>query len=110
MNIHAEPVASKGIRFSICAESGHEIARAFLYILHNDLHKQPFGFMEDVFVDDRKRGLGLGTILVTAIIKMARQQNCYKLIATSRHTRPKVHELYKDLGFEDHGNEFRITF
>jgi hypothetical protein len=33
---------------------------------------------------------------------------CYMLIATSRHSRPKVHDLYRRLGFEDHGIEFRM--
>lgn len=35
---------------------------------------------------------------------------CYKLIATSRTSRPKVHELYHRLGFTQHGVEFRIDF
>jgi len=35
---------------------------------------------------------------------------CYKLIATSRTSRPKVHELYQRLGFENHGVEFRMNF
>ncbi len=34
-------------------ENGVEIARAYLYFLKNDLHKKPFGFMEDVFVQEK---------------------------------------------------------
>jgi hypothetical protein len=33
---------ARGIRFSIRGESG-EIARAYLYIMTNDLHDAPFG-------------------------------------------------------------------
>ena len=40
----------------------------------------------------------------------AREAGCYKLIATSRTSRPKVHELYQRLGFESHGVEFRMNF
>ncbi|MEO0537352.1 MAG: hypothetical protein AAF215_26285 [Cyanobacteria bacterium P01_A01_bin.123] len=36
--------------------------------------------------------------------------NCYKLIATSRTSRPKVHDLYQRLGFTQQGFEFRIDF
>lgn len=54
-----------------------EVARAYLYLMYNDLHSEPFGLMEDVF-------------------------------ATSRDSRPKVHELYRRLGFSSQGRESRI--
>lgn len=66
--------------------------------------------MEDVFVAESERGSGLGTQLVNEVIATARDKACYKLIATSRNSRPKVHELYRRLGFSDHGREFRIDF
>lgn len=107
--INKKEVESKRIRFSI-EEDGKEIAHAYLYLMKNDLHKQPFGLMEDVFVDESLRGKGHGTKIVKELIKEAKKQNCYKLIATSRYNRPKVHELYKELGFKDWGKEFRIDF
>ena len=77
--------------------------------MKNDSHKQPFGLMEDVFIDEPLRGKGYGTKLVKEIIKEFKKQNCYKLIATSRYPRDKVHKLYEKLGFEDWGKEFRIN-
>ena len=76
----------------------------------NDLHDAPFGLLEDVFVDESERGSGLGTALVKEVMSAANELGCYKLIATSRTSRPKVHELYERLGFEKHGVEFRMTF
>lgn len=99
----------KGIKF-YAEENGKEIARATLYVMTNDLHEEPFGLMEDVLVSEELRGQGIGTKLVKRIIEEAKNQNCYKLIATSRHSREKVHELYERLGFENHGLEFRIDF
>ncbi len=99
----------KGFRFSL-KEDGQEIARATLYFLKNDLHKEKFGFMEDVFVREDFRGRKLGTKLVEKIIQCAKQEKCYKLIATSRFERDSVHILYKKLGFEEKGKEFRIDF
>jgi len=96
-----------GIRFSIDGPSG-EIARAYLYVMTNDLHTAPFGFLEDVFVDESQRGSGLGTALVQEVIAAAREAGCYKLIATSRASRPRVHELYERLGFANYGLEFRM--
>lgn len=42
--------AARGIRFSI-ERDGSEIARAYLYVLKNDLHTAPFGLLEDVHVE-----------------------------------------------------------
>ncbi|KAB8330841.1 GNAT family N-acetyltransferase [Scytonema tolypothrichoides VB-61278] len=77
--------------------------------MHNDLHHEPFGLMEDVFVDENSRGKGYGTQLVKKVIEIAREYRCYKLIATCRNSKPKVHQLYQRLGFEEHGVEFRIN-
>jgi GNAT superfamily N-acetyltransferase len=50
-----------------------------------------------------------GPALVTEVIAAAREAGCYKLIATSRASRPKVHELYERLGFANYGLEFRMN-
>jgi GNAT superfamily N-acetyltransferase len=100
--------AAQGIRFSVSGAGG-EIARAYLYVMTNDLHAEPFGLLEDVFVDESQRGSGIGTALVREVITAAREAGCYKLIATSRAARPKVHELYERLGFENYGVEFRMN-
>ena len=86
------------------------MARAYLDILYNGLHEEPFGLLEDVYVDENFRGKGLGTRVVNKVMELAKENKCYKLIATSRHSRPKVHELYRKIGFEDWGREFRMDF
>ncbi|MDO8521250.1 MAG: GNAT family N-acetyltransferase [bacterium] len=100
---------ARGLRFSING-GGKEIARAYLYVLKNDLHDTPFGLLEDVFVDETHRGTGTGRELLDAVIARARTEKCYKLIATSRDdgTRKVVHDWYLRLGFCDYGSEFRI--
>ena len=99
IDIRREDRPARGIRFSIAGADG-EAARAYLYIMTNDLHAAPFGLLE--------RGGGLGTTLVREAITAAREAGCYKLIATSRTSRPKVHALYERLGFTSHGLEFRL--
>jgi len=107
MKIKKKKIEEKGIRFS--AEiNGREIGRAFLYILYNDLHKGPFGFLEDVYINENLRGQGIGTKLLNEVINEAKRNECYKIVATSRHSRPKVHKLYKRLEFKDQGIEFRL--
>jgi GNAT superfamily N-acetyltransferase len=102
-------IKTKGSRFSFLQED-QEIARATVYFLKNDLHEEKFGFIEDVFVREDFRGKKLGTKLIKKIIEYAKQEKCYKLIATSRLERESVHMLYKKLGFEERGKEFRMDF
>lgn len=105
--IKTKTVEARGIKFSII-EDRQEVARAYLYIMHNELHQEPFGLLEDVYVNESCRGSGWGTKLVQQVITVAKEQNCYKLIATSRKSRSRVHQLYEKLGFESRGFEFRI--
>ena len=109
MDIERAAARCEGIRLFI-NRNGKEAARAYLFLMWNSLHDAPFGLLEDVYVDESLRGQKLGTEIVNAVIAEAKARGCYKLIATSRHTRPRVHELYARLGFRDHGKEFRIDF
>jgi len=109
MEIKKKAIKGKGIKFFIEVD-GKKVGRAFLYILYNDLHKEPFGFLEDVYVDESLRGRGVGTQLLDKVINEARRKGCYKIIATSRYSRERVHKLYERLGFKRQGIEFRIDF
>src|SRR3989338_323461 len=95
---------SFGIKFT-AEEKGEGLGRVYLYLMFNDLHKEPFGFIEDVFVEEKSRGKGFGTKLVNTAITEAKKQNCYKIICTSRYKSSKVHSLYEKLGFRDYGKE-----
>jgi GNAT superfamily N-acetyltransferase len=90
--------------------NGEEVVHAFLYILSNDLHKEPFGFLEDVFVEKGASGEELGKEIIKQIMSFAEDSGCYKLIATSRTSRDTVHKIYTKLGFILHGKEFRMDF
>ena len=59
MKVERQERSAKGIRFSIRGVGG-ELARAYLYVMTNDLHAAPFGLLEDVYVDGSQRGNGLG--------------------------------------------------
>lgn len=105
-----QEITGKGIRFSI-ERDGTEAARVYLYILNNSLHSEPFGLVEDLFVDEKYRSQGLARELVQAVIAKAKDLACYKLLATSRNdgTREAIHAWYGRLGFKDHGIEFRMN-
>jgi GNAT superfamily N-acetyltransferase len=105
--INKKEVRSSGVKFFI-EKDGKEVARAFLYTMNNDLHKEPFGLLEDLFVDESLRGQGIGTELLNMVISEAKNLCCYKLVATSRYEREGVHKMYEKAGFEKFGIEFKM--
>mgnify|MGYP001607628722 CR=1 FL=1 len=109
MQTKTQNVSASGVKI-ILGENGQHIGRGFLYLLTNDLHQEPFGLMEDVFVEEAFRGKGYGEKITTAIIGEAKKRGCYKLICTSRFSNERAHHLYEKLGFKKHGNEFRMEF
>lgn len=100
---------SKAIKIEI-KNGSKEVGRAFLYLIQNQLHKQPYGLMEDVFVDESLRGHGFGSKLILEVIKQAKKYKCYKLLATSRNSKKDLHKFYKKFGFKIHGVELRMDF
>lgn len=107
MEINKKGIESKAVKITF-EQSGKTVGRAYLYVIYNDLHKKPYGYLEDVFVEEEFRGKGIGGQLVKAVIEEAKARGCYKLVGTSRHSRPEVHDFYKKLGFEEYGKEFRM--
>jgi GNAT superfamily N-acetyltransferase len=101
--------ASPSIRITAHDSNNVESGHVFLYIMHNDLHKEPFGYIEDLFVKEEYRKQGVGKELMQKTIEVARAHGCYKLLGTSRHGRDFLHAWYQKLGFEDWGKEFRMN-
>ncbi len=89
-------------------EGGREVGRVRLYILFNDMHKEPYGLLEDIFVDESERNRGTGTKLVQTAIEEAKKIGCYKIIATVRVSKEVTRSWYEKIGFNNHGIELRI--
>jgi len=111
MTIQREIFSAPAIRFSVWRD-GEEVGHAYLYIMTNDGHEVPFGYLEDVYVSEVHRKCGIGNELVQAVIDEARKRGCYKLVATSRNdgTRETVHKWYIRYGFSSHSTGFRMDF
>lgn len=107
MNVSKSIKLSKFIKFEI--KAGKQVkARAFLYIIKNALHSRPYGLLEDLYVEERYRGEGLGKALLLKVIQEAKTRKLYKLIGTSRKERKVVHQMYLKYGFKNYGYEFRL--
>lgn len=100
---------TKAIKFTT-ERDGRVVGHAFLFLIFNELHDKVYGLMEDLYVEEPYRGKGIGKELILAVINESKQRGCYKLIGQSRYGREKVHKLYKKVGFNDHGKNFRMDF
>lgn len=89
-------------------ENGEERGALYLYLIKNDSRKEPYAFLEDLFVRKKHRRKGIGGALVKEAIAEARRLSCYKIIGTSRMSREEVHHFYKKLGLKKYGYEFRL--
>ena len=89
-------------------EGGQVMGWAFLVVTTSDRHKEPWGMLENVYVELEHRGQGVGKALVLSAIEEAKSRGCYKLICTSRDSKPEVHTMYEKLGFQKWGVEFRM--
>ena len=94
MDFQLQEIQSKAVRLSLLDDSDTEVGHAYLFLITNDLHDQPYALLEDVFIEEAYRGKGLGKKLVQQAIQAARDASCYKIIGTSRMSREKVHAFY----------------
>lgn len=104
----SKKIRCEGYKFTYTGK-GEYVGSAYLYIIRNDRHKEPYGLLENLFIDETFQGKGYGKKLVKHIIKEASKLGCYKILATSRTQREGVHKFYKTLGFTKHGLEFRLN-
>ncbi len=59
---------------------------------------RPAAIVENMVVDSRHRGAGVGDLLMEAALKIARRHGCYKLSLTSNRKRTKAHRFYERFG------------
>ncbi len=110
MNLRKEELADiVGVKI-LAEEDGRILGWVYLYILRNDLHQQPFGYLENLYVNESSRSRGIGSEILFQAITEAKERKCYKLIGTSRHDNQRAHKFYDKHGFKNFGSEFRLDF
>jgi ribosomal protein S18 acetylase RimI-like enzyme len=88
---------------------GTVIGTFALLVMDNLAHMgAPSAVVEDVCVDERLRGQGVGRSMMEFAMEFARQQGCYKLTLSSNLARGDAHAFYRSLGFEQHGLSFHV--
>lgn len=68
----------------------------------------PSAIVEDVAVDPKHQGHGIGAAMMKFALERAQEQGCYKLMLSSNAKRERAHAFYEGLGFTRHGFSFRV--
>jgi len=84
------------------------VAAGMIFYIHVPVRGRSFALVEGLVVDENARGQGVGTLMLTEFVNLARKRDCYKIIFTSGFDRQEAHALYEKLGFKKWGYEFRM--
>jgi GNAT superfamily N-acetyltransferase len=83
----------------VAVEDGHIVGTNHVLIFrHLARALRPAAIIENMVVDSRSRGAGVGDLLMEAALKIARRHGCYKLSLTSNRKRPRAHQFYEKFG------------
>jgi len=92
------------------AEQNETIVGTFsLLIMDNIAHScSPSGVIENVVVDQRMRGKGIGKAMMQFAMESCRCFGCYKMVLSSNIAREEAHRFYEQIGFKRHGLSFVV--
>lgn len=80
-----------------------------LTLIINQIPTGKKAWIEDVVVDNKLRGKGIGKMLIEFAIEFARNKGISKIDLTSKPERVAANELYKKLGFKQKNtNVYRL--
>jgi GNAT superfamily N-acetyltransferase len=95
------------IYVAVC--DGHIVGTFALLIMDNLSHLgAASAVIEDVAVDPKWQGRGVGKIMMHYALELASERGCYKAMLSSNLKREQAHAFYESLGFERHGYSFRV--
>ena len=66
--------------------------------------------LEDVVVDQRLRGRGIGKQMMEFANRVCLDKGCYKMTFSSNRNREAAHRFYESLGYRQHGISFYIDY
>ena len=100
-----------GCSLLVAEENGEVAGTLFMAILRGMAHgTSPFGVVEYMVVDEKKRRKGVGRELMEHCMKLAREAGCYKVMLTSDKRREGAHMFYESVGFQASAYGFRHYF
>lgn len=93
----------------VAEENNELIGTCSLIIIDNFGHYgAKLAVVESVIVDEKYRGQGVGKLMMSHTMELAKKERCYKLMLSSNKKRRMAHKFYENLGFEQHGISFMV--
>jgi GNAT superfamily N-acetyltransferase len=89
-----------GLTLFVTDEEGRIVATAYLNVIPNLTRAaSPYAIIENVVVDEARRGTGLGKQIMAGTLKAAWEAGCYKAMLGTGSRNPGVHAFYRACGF-----------
>jgi GNAT superfamily N-acetyltransferase len=106
-----EICALPGYELFVAEDEGEIVGTLVLLIAPNLSHNAlPWAVIENIVVDERYQGRGIGKLLMDQAIARAKEAGCYKIQLSSDKRRKEAHQFYRSLGFEASADSFRLYF
>ena len=91
-------IADKNTCTFVAVEAGQIVGMATL--LASTRLTGPYGYVQDVVVDEAQRGKGLGKLLMSAVTSRAKKLKIKEIRLSSNPSRIAANTLYQKLGFK----------
>jgi GNAT superfamily N-acetyltransferase len=98
--VFEEIVRTPGLRIFVLEEDGQIVATTYLNVIPNLTRSaSPYAVIENVVVDESRRGTGLGKEIMAATLAAAWDAGCYKAMLMTGSRTPATHAFYRACGF-----------
>ena len=96
----AQILASPGLHLFVLDIDGAVVATTYLNVIPNLTRSaSPYAVIENVVVEKRLRGAGLGRQIMAATLQAAWDAGCYKAMLLTGSRTPATHAFYRACGF-----------
>lgn len=97
---YAAALATPGLSFLLLEVDGVVVGTSYLNVIPNLTRGgAPYAVIENVVVDESRRGTGLGRRLMAATLDAAWEAGCYKAMLMTGSSDPATHGFYRACGF-----------
>lgn len=90
-----------GTEFLLAADGERTVGVCQLRYRHGLWYDAPDCWLEDIFVDENARGIGIGRSLVEAAIERAERRGCRRVQLDVNEANAEALALYRGLGFDE---------
>ncbi|MBB5481444.1 GNAT family N-acetyltransferase [Micromonospora parathelypteridis] len=95
-----EILGSAGLRLFVLELDGVVVATTYLNVIPNlSRSASPYAVIENVVVEESRRGTGLGRQIMAGTLQAAWDAGCYKAMLMTGSRNPATHAFYRACGF-----------